>query len=140
MPQRAFRRKSAFAKAFFFGQPGALSKFDGGNLLTPFHFDGCEAQMRCMATRNVPVVRIAPQRPWRVLAVYPCPGGFLVRHRFSPDLAGLSAKKRVSARPRGKAADAIEDFWCWAIPINAAVFSFKNRRVGRFGVILWTGS
>src|SRR5690348_15536804 len=133
MPECFDARKSRVAEAFAEFEASPVGEFGGADLFAAFQFDGLQAQKRCVATGDEPIVLSSNKSSGRG------PGGregwgikrfFEQRcglgHRFGPQVASLAAKCRVSAGPGSEAAHAVINFLCGEIPVDAAILFLEN--------------
>src|SRR5215469_7714706 len=143
MPQCFDPRKSGVSEAFTGLEAGAVGEFGSADLLAALQFEGLETQKRCVAARNETVVLSDKKGPGRGAcgdkrrAITQLLGkrvGFV--YWLGPDVASLTAKGCVSARPESKAAHTVVDFLCRPGPVDAAVFFFQNWSDGGFGMVL----
>src|SRR5712692_8980886 len=124
--------KSGAAEAFAGFQASADGKFGGADLLAAFEFDGLNMQNHCSPANDKETIFFREQSSRRMRSCRRAAsakrkaGDHFAGHRLGPDMAGLAAKRSISAGPGSEAAHAVVDFMRRPIPVDAAVLFFQH--------------
>src|SRR3974390_558480 len=134
MPERATVCKSGIpngiSKAFTGLQPGAIGKFERGNLLAALQFDVADLERVCGSTGN-------EQVPSFDLNLSRCGARHLFRRRATGKMAKLPAEIGKRPGPGSEAAHAIVDLLNRLLPSDASVLAFEHGCQRGLLMVLW---